>query len=347
MSILSRYVARAYLKYLLLCLLAMVMLVLIANIFGNLESIFSSWRNFVDFMDSTIRSLPTILEIVLPLCVLLAVVITFSELSRNSELVAMKSSGTSTLALALPILAILLPVSILGYINQNYLFNAFHPDGGQRQPEIELHEWRSEGKNIYYFRSINSKRQLVSRVQIYRWLPQPFRVSETVSFARGKRKGDVWNFTRVEMRTQTQDVWNFERRRALKVPVDQFPDVFKPFELDAHHMPFFDLYRHIGQLENRSPYFLGYRIEWYQKIAAFFAPFIMVLVGIPLAQTYSRRSRNAGEVVVTIFGGMVFWISNEIMLVLGKGGVIAPLFAAWGVNLVFAVLGVALMLRSK
>jgi lipopolysaccharide export system permease protein len=347
MSILFRYVARAYLKYLFLCVLAMVMLLLIANIFGNLESIFSSWQKFADFLDSTIRSMPTVLEIVLPMCILLAVVMTFSGLSRNSELVAMKSSGTSTFTLALPILVILLPVSILGYINQNYLFNALHPDGGQRQPQIELHEWRSEGKNIYYFRSINSKKQIVHKVQIFRWLPQPFRVSETVSFARGKRLGDEWKFTRIKVRKQTKDVWKFERRPALKVPADQFPDVFKPFELDAHHMPFFDLYRHIGQLENRSPYFLGYRIEWYQKIAALFAPFIMVLVGIPLSQTYSRRSRNAGEVVVTIFGGMVFWISNEIMLVLGKGGVVTPLLAAWGVNLVFAVLGVALMARSK
>jgi lipopolysaccharide export LptBFGC system permease protein LptF len=44
---------------------------------------------------------------------------------------------------------------------------------------------------------------------------------------------------------------------------------------------------------------------------------------------------------------MVFWISNEIMLVLGKGGVVTPLLAAWGVNLVFALLGVALIMRSK
>ena len=347
MSIISRYVARVYLRYLLLCLTSMVMLLLIANIFGNLESIFSSWPNFVSFLDSTVRSTPTILEIVLPMCVLLAVVMTFSGLSRTSELVAMKSSGSSTFGLALPILVILLPVSILGYFNQNYLFNALHPDGGRSQPQIESHEWRSEGKNIYYFRSINSRKRRVNRVYIYRWLQEPFRVSETVFYLKGKRLRDEWTFSRVMVRNQNQDNWNFKRLPALKVPVDQFPDVFHPFELDAHHMPFFGLYREIGQLENRSPYILGYKLELYQKTAAFFAPFIMVMVGIPLSQTYSRRSRTAGEVVVTIFGGMVFWISNEIMLVLGKGGVVTPLLAAWGVNLVFALLGVALIMRSK
>lgn len=347
MSILSQYVSRYFVKYLLLCLMAMILLLLIANIFGNLESIFSSWRKFLEFLDSTMRAVPAIFEIVLPMCVLLAVVMTFTGLSRTSELVAIKSSGMGTFALAIPILVILVPVSVLGYINQNYLFNALHPEGGRSQPELERHEWRSEGKNIYYFRIINSKNKSVRKGFIYRWLPLPFRVSETVSFSSGKLTKNGWRFRQVITRKQSQDVWNFERIPSLKVPTRDFPDVFKPFELDAHHMPFFDLYRLIGQLEKRSPYFVLYNIEWYQKFAALFAPFIMVLVGIPLSQTYSRRSRTAGEVVVTIFGGMVFWVSNAIMLVLGKGGVAPPIVAAWAVNVLFALLGLMLMLRSK
>lgn len=347
MSILSRYVAKAFLKYLVLCLMAMVLLLLIADLFGNLESIFSSWRKFRDFLDTTARSMPTIVEIVLPMCVLLAVVMTFTGLSRTSELVAMKTSGMSTFNLALPILLILVPVSVLGYFNQNYLFNLLHPEGGRSQPQLERHEWRSEGKNIYYFGSIDSKKKSVRDGFIFRWLPEPFRVSETVSFTDGKRTEDGWFFSRVISRREISGTWKFERVKSLNVPVQEFPDVFKPFELDAHHMPFLDLYRQIGQLEKRSPYIIVYNVEWYQKIAALFAPVIMVLVGIPLSQTYSRRSRTAGEVVITIFGGMVFWISNEIMLVLGKGAVLPPLVAAWGVNVAFALLGLILMARSN
>ena len=116
---------------------------------------------------------------------------------------------------------------------------------------------------------------------------------------------------------------------------------------DAHHMPFLDLYRQIGQLEKRSPLIVVYNLEWYQKTAALFAPFVMVLVGIPLSQSYTRRARVAGEIVITIFGGMVFWIGNETMLVLGKGGIVHPFIAAWSVNILFALLGLALMARAR
>ena len=347
MSILSWYVARDFLRYLFLCLLSMVLLLLIANIFGNIESIFAGWREFREFLDSTVQSAPTILEIVLPMAVLLAVVMTFTGLSRTSELVAMKSAGFGTFKLTLPILAILVPVAALGYLNQNYLYNALHPEGDRGKKQLERNEWRSEGKNIYYFRKIDSRNRKVHDGFIFRWHSQPFRISEMVSFNMARRGRDDWNFRQVTTHRQEAGSWDFERSPRLKVPASEFPDVFKPFEIDAHHMPLFDLSRQIRQLENRSPLVVVYKLEWYQKIAALLAPFVMVLVGVPLSQSHAKRSRVAGEIVVTIFGGMIFWISNEIFLVLGRGDVIHPFFSAWGVNILFALLGLALMRRAR
>ncbi len=347
MSILSWYVARDFLRYLFLCLLSMVLLLLIANIFGNIESVFAGWREFREFLDTTVQSVPTILEIVLPMSVLLAIVMTFTGLNRTSELLAMKCAGLGTFKLTLPILAILVPVAGLGYLNQNYLYNALRPEGNRGKEQLERNEWRSEGKNIYYFRTIDSRKQKVQHGFVFRWRSQPFRISEIVSFRVAHRASDEWNFRQVTTRRQEAGSWNFERVPRLKVPASEFPDVFQPFELDARHMPLFDLSRQIRQLENRSSLVVIYIVEWYQKTAALFAPFVMVLVGVPLSQSHARRTRAAGEIVVTIFGGMIFWIGNEIFLVLGKGGVIHPFISAWGVNILFALLGLALMRRAR
>ena len=59
------------------------------------------------------------------------------------------------------------------------------------------------------------------------------------------------------------------------------------------------------------------------------------------------KARVAGEIVITLFGGIVFWITNEIFLILGRGGIVPPFWSAWGVNFLFALLGIVLLLRGK
>jgi lipopolysaccharide export system permease protein len=347
MNILSWYVAKDFLRYLFYCLLAMLALLIVANMFGNIESVFSGWRSFVLFLDDTGRSIPTLLESILPMAALLATVMTFSGFSRSSELLAMKSAGMGMTRLIVPVAIVLVPVAALAYLNQNYLFNALHPEGWRGSLISETHHWRSDGQKIYYFRVIDSRRKRIDRAFIFDWLGEPFRIKEIKAIKGGRRFHDIWRFRGIATRGQSDGVWKYERLRRLVVPVEDFPDVFKPYELDAHHMPFFDLYRVIRQPEIRSPDIVVYILEWYQKIAILFAPFVMVLVGAPLSQFHYRTARVAGEVVVTIFGGIVYWISNETFLILGKGGLVHPFLAAWGANLLFVLLAVVLLARSR
>ena len=111
MNILSRYVVRDFLNYFLLCLTALVLLVFVANTFGNIESIFRSWESLRNYLKDSGRSLPTVLEFTIPFSVLIATVITFTGFSRTFELVAMKSSGMGMTRLIVPILLVLIPVA--------------------------------------------------------------------------------------------------------------------------------------------------------------------------------------------------------------------------------------------
>ena len=65
-------------------MLAIVGLIIVADLFNFIESIFSSLANFVSYLKRTAQALPTILEIILPISVLLATVITFNGFNRTS-----------------------------------------------------------------------------------------------------------------------------------------------------------------------------------------------------------------------------------------------------------------------
>lgn len=345
MKTLSWYIAKDFLKFLTLTLTSMLLLVVVANLFGNVEAVFSSWKGFVSFLNQTLRSLPTAFEVVVPIAVLVATVVTFNGFSRNSEMVAMKSAGMSLLQMIVPVFVVLLPFSVLVYMNQNYVFTWLNPPA--ETGTFERYQWRSRGKHIFYLHTIDLKKGEISNAHAMKWEEKPFRFSELMTFSQGRKKEEVWELTDLITRTEANGLWEMKRKKQREVPLETLPDLFKPPVLDAHHMPFWDLFSEIRALGSRSPRVVVYLLEWFQKMAALSSLFIMVLVGAPLAQYNVRRGKVAGEIVLTLFGGAVFWITNETMLILGKGGVIHPFFSAWGVNLVFLFLGLFLLKRAR
>lgn len=347
MKILSWYIAKDFLRYLALCLAAMVLLLLVAELFNKIETAFSGWGDFLAFLEDTLRVLPKFFEIILPIAVLLATVTAVTGFSRNHELLAMKSAGMGNFNLIVPIFAVLLPVSGLAYLNQNYLFALLNPEVNQRSATLQRNLWRSTGENIYFIESAHGAKNRLQGGSIFRYTAAPFRLQAITTFADGRHQKPGWIFKQVTRRQKSPDGWLFQRVGRWEVPEAAFPDLFKPPGLDAHHTPFLELYREIRQLEKRNPRVVIYLIEWYQKIAVLLAPFILVLVAAPLAQFNIRKGRVAGELILTLFGGLVYWISNEIFLILGKGGLLHPIAAAWGVNMTFLLLGLVVLRQAR
>lgn len=347
MTILFRYLARDFLRNWLLTLAALVVLIVIAALFGNIEAAFSSWESFMEFYQKTVRSLPGLVEILLPMTVLLATVMTYSAFSRTSELVAMQASGMGRFRLMAPLFAVLLLVSSLAYLNQNYLYSYLHRDqaAGAR---YAVHQWRSLGNAIFYLDRLDLKEQTASRVQIFIWRDDPFQLSRISFAAAGRRHGDqYWLFSDAIERESSPTGWTLHRNATKEFPPQEFPDVFKPADLDAHHMPVLDLYQEIKQRESQGQRVDVLRLEGYQKVAAVLAPFVMVLIGAPLSQFHFRRAKVAAELVITLLTGLVFMVGNQILYILGKGGFIASLPAALGVNAVFLAVALGLLRLSR
>jgi len=346
MKILSWYVVKDFLKNLAYVLAALVGLLVVANLFSNLDGIFSSWIVFAAFLEATLQSLPTAFEILLPFSVLIATVLTFTNFSRTSELVAMKSAGLGMRPLLYPILLALIPITLFSYFNQNYLYRMLNKDPVTTRRTF-ANQWKVDGRNIYYLGAVNPKTKGIQIGVLFQWSDSPFRISRLLDFRTGNRSGEQWALQDVMIQDKNEGVWKTTRSPSENISVQDFPNFLKSYEVDAHHMPFLDLYWAIRQLEKRDAKVVVYLLEWYQKTAVLFAPLIMVLVGAPLSQFHIRKGRVAAELIITILAGVVFWIGNEIVLIFGKSGALPPYLAAWAANLVFLMIGVALLRRVR
>jgi LPS export ABC transporter permease LptG len=333
MSILTRYVAWAFLRNLALTLLALLALVQVANFFARIEEVFSGWSALLRFLDGALRGTPFIIETVLPIVVLLGALFTLVGLSRGSELTAMKTSGTGPLRLLTPFVIVLVPVAALGYLNQNYLHAWLNPAGLEEQ--TDRHVWRRLNDTLFYFQAIDRDRHTLTNARTFQFNEGPFRLARVERIGRGSRETAGWRMEDVTRRDLAGVQPEVQHISQLEQKADTLPQIFRAQIADPRHMPFWRLYQEIQRIQKEGGRVAIYILEWYQKPAAMFALGVMGLLGVALAQSSPRRGRAGLESGLTILLGVMFWLSSEIAFLLGKGDLIPVLVSVWGPSLFF------------
>ena len=113
MRILTRYVAKAYLKMLMLCMGAFIAIYLVVDFMEKIARFTRSGADWYNIALFFVAKTPEIVSQAAPLAVLMATLLTLGTLSMNSELTAMRSCGIGLARITAPILAIALLVSLL------------------------------------------------------------------------------------------------------------------------------------------------------------------------------------------------------------------------------------------
>ncbi len=123
--ILDEYVMGSFLRNFALVLSSLVLLFIIFTFFELIGDIIRYRTPLVTVGAYLLNLIPFILNIILPLCSLLAVLITFGALNRTSELTAMKATGISLYRIVAPVLVVATILSALLFVfDETYLPNA-------------------------------------------------------------------------------------------------------------------------------------------------------------------------------------------------------------------------------
>ena len=155
---------------------------------------------------------PQMLYTIAPLAVLIAALVTFGVLNRNSEIIAMKATGISLYRLVLPIVSIaaILAVSL-------FLFDEFYlPQANRRQealrnfikgrpPQTELHpeqKWifghprPGEPARIFYYKFFDRERNEFANLTVFEFDPSTFSLSRRIFASRVFWDSDAgaWRF---------------------------------------------------------------------------------------------------------------------------------------------------------
>lgn len=347
-KLLTTYIAHEFAKFFLLMIAAFTLIILVGNLFSNIGDVFKSTEAFIQYLKETALMLPKLWELLIPLTVLLATMATFNTLNRASEVVAMRSAGMGFVSLAKPVILVCLVIAFINYANQNYLYRFLQKWWNMEESGEQLPVFWTVGNKAIYYLGYRTPPDQVRDVTIFEWVPSSYLLQSKTQIKSGKRDQDQWNFQNVQIREFLEQRLRLDSQPQLRVAAAQMPVV--PFHppISPHHQPLLDLYDDIQRRKQEGQEVTEHWLELHLKLATPVSLLVMVLIGLALSLTHSRRGGNTENMALAFLLGVLFLLSGQILTALGSAAVLAPMLAAWVVNAVFFLIALALfrLMRS-
>jgi lipopolysaccharide export system permease protein len=356
MSVLDRYIAREYLLTFFFVLLTFLCLYLIIDFFERSRMFLSNNATIAQILSYHIYTLPSMMALLMPACVLLAALITFGLFSRNHEIVAMKANGISLYRIARPVLAFALVASGLNFLLNEYVTPAANWKAEQIvYAEIQKNkEWGSFKQNqiwyksenaIYNFKLFVAAENRLKGVTI-NYLDPQFQLSMRIDAKEAIWKDDRWELRDVLRTTFAgKEFPLFERLPSLAVDIAEKPEDFRVVQKSADQMGFRELRNFIRKLRQEGYDSTRYETDLHSKIAFVFVSLIVALIGFVFPMRSERSGGIAWGIGIGIIVGFSYYIVFSFGKSLGSSGTLPPIVAAWAANVILGV--VALVMFRK
>lgn len=364
--ILDSYIVKEFLNTFFLVLCGFVLLMLVFTFFELVGDIL---RNHIPLglVGAYLLNLtPSMLYQIAPLAVLIAVLVTFGVLNRNSELVAMKATGISLYRLVVPVVSIAAILSVsLFLFDQSYL-----PQANRRQealratikgkpPQTFLHpeqKWMfgqthpGEPARIFYYQFFDSDTNEFANMTVFEIDPNTFALSRRIYAARVYWDNDKssWSFENGWERGFDGPVQTrFREFNRTDFPeVREEPSYFKKESLQSQEMSFSQLDQYIRDLRQSGFDTMRLRVALWHKLTYPLVAIVMAVLAIPFALTMGRRGSLTG-IAVAIAVALAYWVVDGLFGAMGNVNYLPAVLAAWTPDVLFGLTGGYLLLRTQ
>ena len=363
--ILDEYVVREFLNTFCLVLAGFVMLMLIFTFFDLVGDILRNHIRISMVGDYLVNLTPSMLYQIAPLAVLIAVLVTFGVLNRNSELIAMKATGISLYRLVIPIFFIsaILAVTLFMF-DQYYLPQANRKAEALRNiikglpPQTVLHpenNWifgqprPGEPGRIFYYQFFDNERNEFANISIFEFDPSTFALSRRIFASRAVWDPAIgsWRFLNGWQRdiggANITEYRDFKQTSFAEIHED--PSHFKKEGLQSQEMNFGQLESYIGDLSQSGFDTKRLRVALWHKLAYPLIAIVMAVLAIPFALSMGRRGSLTG-IAVAIAVALTYFVVDGLFGAMGNVNYLPASLAAWSPDVLFGLTGGYLLLRT-
>ncbi len=357
MGTMDRYMSRCFINYFLLCTAILLLIYMLADFTDNMERFRTRFddplRQALVFY---VSQLPMFLYQILPYTIMLGALWSLSKLSGTSELTGMLQSGRS-------LIRVCLPVFLYGTLaSMVYGIFGFHwaPNGSLYRQMILKQEKLDDDKAspIIYHSDAYARIWNVNRPATFQNPGAPMCDLTIEQFDKGQSGKLLFQIIAESATWNKEDAtWTlhnaYTRRLASakeRPPDEEFADVLvlpleeKPYQIIAPTQDnridamgtsvLYDLIKSgSGSLQDRY----RYRTEWHVRLARIFSCLVLVLLALPSAITFQRRSPMKGIGIAVLLAAFMLFL-YRVFPALGESGLVQAWISAWIPNLIYLLI---------
>ncbi|MDP3791352.1 MAG: LptF/LptG family permease [Candidatus Omnitrophota bacterium] len=360
MKIIDRYMSKSFASSFIWCLFVFVIMAVIIDIFSFIDDIVKFKIPLQSIFAFYFYYTPTIIiQQVIPMAVLLSTIYMLSNLNKNNEIIAMKSSGIGLWRILTPLLAIGFLISIFVYVANDRIIPVTSKVSQMiRREELEKHKVSDNksrvienvavygtGNRIVFARNYEVGNKKLNDIIIHEHDMSESLISK-VTAQSAVWTGSGWKFYKV-IKTKIDNAGKImsapEFHTEMIIPLKERPRDFAYGEWKSDFMSY-------GELSNYIKNFRGsdlkiarnFLVDLHYKVAFPFISLIIIMVAAPFALLTMRGGVMIG-IGMSIVIGLLYYAVIAVSLALGKNGALPPFIAAWLGNIVFAGLGIYLL----
>ncbi|MFZ5801863.1 MAG: LptF/LptG family permease [Candidatus Omnitrophota bacterium] len=364
MKVIDRYLIRELIYPIFYCAVSLIVLILIADIFDNLDEFIRNRTPATIIFKYYLSLVPYAYTQTIPWAAWMGTLFLLVHFGFHNELLAMKVAGVKITTIIRPILFTgfllgivtfvisdrLLPASmrISDQLSEVYIQKKTPEGAGKTVHHIAYHSPESQ---LYYFRSLTIAKQEAQGI-ILLWLdPYTKKTKQKVTAARG-----AWNGTSWELENVTEHQIDSHGRvlgEPRSYPKKNYPDLISsPKDLinassDSVYLSYREMKKAMRQLKETGVDVRPERIELQNRLASPWQGILMMFITIPILGPTRTKRGIATAVLVCVGFIFAYHLTGAVGMALGRSGHLLPEIGAWLGNFVFAVLALLYLEKAN
>jgi lipopolysaccharide export system permease protein len=356
MKIINRYILNEFLRYLLICLAVLVFIYIVINLFDNLGKYLAKDVKMMDIVIYYLYLIPSYIILLIPVASIMAVFLIFGFMTKHRELIALKTAGLNMNRLFSLIL--LTGILIAGFI---FVFQETIGIWAQartidhKRERIEKRQERiverrrnifyyGENDWVYFIKKFDGSTNTMDGIVLWS-ITKENHVDKRIDAQRATFDS-IWIFEDATVREFTRSegervkVYPRLAMPELKEKPGDFLKRIKPLE----EMNFWEIYQFVRKQKRAGEDVAKEAVELNYRFSYPIITIIILLIALPLSMVLKKGGVAIG-LGFSIVLAFTYWGLIQSCRAYGVAGLISPELAAWFPNLVFGLIGLAMVLK--